>query len=62
MTRVSFNVSIIDDNVLENDENFTLTINPSEDYDVINNSSKSTTVTIVDDDCKWSNRGVDNLK
>ena len=52
MTRVPFDVSITDDEVLEGDEDFTLTIDPSGDYNV-RNRKDSTTVTIKNDDCKF---------
>ena len=51
VTRVSFNISITDDIVLEGDENFNLTIDPSSlpsRVSVINLGQA--TVTIVDDD------------
>ena len=52
-TMVPFNVSIIDDIILEKDENFTLTIDPSSVPTFVNvGSPAQATVTIVDDDRK----------
>ena len=51
MTKVSFDILITDDKVLEDDEDFTVTIDPSDDYEV--NDMSSTTVTIMNDDCKY---------
>ena len=51
MTKVSFDVPITDDKVLEDDEDFILTIDPSDDYEVDDNND-DTTVAIQNDDCK----------
>ena len=51
MTSVSFNISINYDNILECDEYFVLTINPSSSHVTVGNFSH-TTVTIVDNDSK----------
>ena len=53
MTKVSFTVNIIDDNILESNETFQLSINSSAlpNRVTINNPSK-VNVTIVDDDRK----------
>ena len=53
VTKVSFNVDIIDDAILENNETFELSINSNTLLDrvIINNPSK-VTVTIVDNDGK----------
>ena len=51
MTSVMLNVPIFNDNILEDDETFTLTINPSDDYDIRRNR-KEARVTIKNDDCK----------
>ena len=51
VTRVPFDVPIIDDNVLEANEDFTITINPSSlPNGVTRGSPGATTVTIADDD------------
>ena len=54
MTSVLFNVSITDDNVLEVDENFSLTIDPSSlpSNVTIDNPSQAT-VTVLDNDGKY---------
>ena len=50
-TTASFNVSSIDDNVLESDEKFILTIDPSSlPNNVIVGSSNHSTITILDDE------------
>ena len=52
-TLAVFNVSINDDNIVEGNENFTLSINPSSlpnGVTVIN--SDQTTVNIIDNDCE----------
>ena len=58
MTRVFFNVNIIDDRILESSEKFQLTIIsgslPNRVRTMPNNSNE-VTVTIVDDDCKLHN-------
>ena len=54
VTRVSFNVSILDNNILENDETFILTIEHSSlpnNVDV--GTPNETKITIVDDDGKY---------
>ena len=51
MTSIPFNVSITDDNVLEDDENFSLTIDPSSlPSNVTADNPSQATVTIVDND------------
>ena len=51
VTSVSFNISIIDDNVLEGNENFVLTINPSSlPNDVNVGNPHQAVVIIVDND------------
>ena len=51
MTRVPFDVQIIDDMILENDEDFDLIINLGSLSDnVMRGSTDRTTVTIVNDD------------
>jgi len=53
LTNITFNVSIINDNILEENEIFHLTIDPSSlPEDVHVGSPVLVTVTIVDDDCK----------
>jgi len=53
LTSITFNVPIIDDNILEGNEIFHLTIDPSSlPEDVSVGSPVLATVTIVDDDCK----------
>ena len=53
MTRVSFNISINNDDTFEDNETFTLIINTSSlPSHVIVGSPGQATVTIVDDDCK----------
>ena len=55
MTNASFNVSIKNNNVLEFDENFELLINTSSlPSDVTVGIPARATVTIVDDDSKYS--------
>ena len=58
MTRVLFNVTIIDDRILESSEKFQLTIIseslPNRVRTMPKNSNE-VTVTIVDDDCKLCN-------
>ena len=51
MTSVMLNVPIFNDNTLEDDETFTLTITPSDDY-MIERNMNETRVTIKNDDCK----------
>ena len=51
VTSVSFGVLINDDNLLEDDEEFTLTINPSDDHCLVGDPGNAT-VAILDDDCK----------
>ena len=53
MTLIVFNVSINDDSIVEDDEYFTLSINPSLlPSNVIIGSSVNVTMTIIDDDSK----------
>ena len=49
---VPFSISINDDNIFENNENFILTINPSLPTGVMVDNPGQATVTIVDNDCK----------
>ena len=49
---VPFSTSINDDNILEENENFTLTINSSLPTGVMVGNPGQATVTIVDSDCK----------
>ena len=56
-TGVQFDVNIHDDNVLEMDENFTLTINISSLPDRVISTNREATVTIVDDDGKYYRHG-----
>ena len=49
---VPFNISISDDNILEDNENFTLTINSSLPIGVMVDNLSQATVTIVDNDSK----------
>ena len=56
MRSLVFNISIIDDNILELNEYFILTNISTfipNNIRVITGSPESTVVTIVDDDCKW---------
>ena len=51
--RVRFNVTIVEDNILEANESFTLGVDPLTLPDrVTTGSSNYTTVTILNDDCK----------
>ena len=53
MTRISFNVSILDDKILEEDENFVLTIDPSSlPCSLTTGDHDQATVTILEDECK----------
>ena len=54
-TTALFDVSIVNDNVLESDENFTLTVNSSSisDTRVTVGSPSDSTITIMDDEGKW---------
>ena len=53
MTEVSFNVTIMDDNILESNETFQLSINSSSLPNRVTVDNPSVvTVTIVDNDCK----------
>ena len=56
MTSVQFNISIKDDNILEKNENFTLTINSSLPTGVMVGNPGQATMTIVDNDRKLSQR------
>ena len=51
-TTATFDVPITDDDMLETDENFMLTINSSLSASVFVGNPGQTTVTIVDDECK----------
>ena len=58
VTVVSFSISITDDSILEGNEAFYLTIDPSslrDDTNVDVGSVFQATVIIVEDDCKWHN-------
>ena len=58
VTRVSFNVTLKDDRSKENNETFTLSINPSSLPNNINvGDHVPTTVTILNDDGKFSRCG-----
>ena len=53
-TSASLNISIIDDDTLEENESFVLNINPSSLHNrVVLGNPSQTTVTIVDDDGKF---------
>ena len=52
VTSVPFNITINNDNVFEDNENFTLTINSSLPTGVMAGNPGQATVTIVDNDCK----------
>ena len=52
VTSVPFNIPINDDNILEDNENFTLTINSLLPTGVMVGNLSQATVTIVDNDCK----------
>ena len=55
MEVVTFDIPIIDDNILEENETFRVTINPdSLPLGLTLGSINETTVTIVDDECKFS--------
>ena len=54
VTSVPFNISINDDNILEENENLTFTINSSLPTGVMVGSPDQATVTIVDNDRKLS--------
>ena len=49
---VSFSISINNDNIFEENENFTLTINSSLPTGVMVGNPGQATVTIVNNDCK----------
>ena len=49
---VTFDILINDDNIFEENENFTLTINSSLSTGVMVGNPGQATVTIVDNDCK----------
>ena len=60
-TNTSFTILITDDNILEGNETFYLTINPSslrDDTNVDVGNLFQITVIIVEDDCKWSNESM----
>ena len=52
VTSVPFNISINDDNIFEENENFTLTINSSLPTGVMVGNPGQATLTIMDNDCK----------
>ena len=54
MTEISLNITIIDNNIFEDDEYFSLTINPlsSFHYGVSIGVCKQAIVNITDNDCK----------
>ena len=53
-TTATFSISINDDDIVEGDENFMLTIDPSSlPPNVTRGTPAETTVTIVNDDRKW---------
>ena len=52
VTIVPFNIPINDDNIFEENENFTLTINSSLPTGVMVGNPGQATVTIVDNDCE----------
>ena len=52
VTSVPFNISINDDNISEENENFTLTIDSSLPTGVMVGNPGQATVTIMDNDCK----------
>ena len=56
MTAISFSILITDDSILEGNETFYLTIDPStlrDDTNVDVGSLFQVTVIIIEDDCKW---------
>ena len=50
---VPFNIPINDDNIFEENENFTLTINSSLSTGVMVGNPGKTTMTIIDNNCKF---------
>ena len=50
---VPFSISINDDNIFEDNENFTLTINSSLPTGVMDGNPGQVTMSIVDNDRKW---------
>ena len=52
VTTATFSVPITDDMILEGDEDFMLTIDPSLPDGVMLGTPSEATVTIVDDDCE----------
>ena len=50
-TTASLNISITNDNIVEMNETFSLTIDPSSDVTVVD--PDDAVVTIVDDDSEW---------
>ena len=61
VTRVSFNISINNDNIMEGNESFTLNINPSLPSSVTIGDHNQTTVTILANDGKYICRVVINI-
>ena len=62
-TKAKLNITIINDPLLEPDEKFTLTINSSSlPSNVTAGSPSNATVTILNDDCKYSNSIFDVIK
>ena len=59
-TTATFNVPITDDMILEGEENFMLTIDPSLPDGVTRGTPSEATVTIVDNDCKLLNKAILN--
>ena len=54
ITSIPFSIPINDDSILEYSENFMLTINESLPRDVTVGNASEATVTIIDDDSKFS--------
>ena len=53
MTHFPFNISILDDKILEDDENIILTIDPSSiSCSLTIGSNNQATATILEDECK----------
>ena len=53
VTSTTFNVTIINDNILELDENFNLTMSPSTASNVILGQNYQTRINIMNDDSKY---------